>query len=45
VPDFDGAEEKNQNGQLKRTEIFKTANYQYFFAKISGFGLLVYRIN
>ena len=28
-------EKKVQNGRLKKTEFFKTANSQYFFAKIS----------
>ena len=29
---------KNQNGQLKKTEIFKSAKSYYFFATISGIG-------
>jgi hypothetical protein len=29
---------KNQNGRLKKTEIFNSPNSQYFFAKISGIG-------
>jgi hypothetical protein len=29
---------KNQNGRLKKTEIFKTANSPKNFAKISGIG-------
>ena len=29
----------------KKNEIFKTANYQYFFSKILGIGSKVYRIN
>jgi hypothetical protein len=34
-----------QNGRLKKTEFFETANSQYFFAKISGIGSLGSRIN
>ena len=29
---------KFQYGQLKKVEFFKTANFQYFFSKISGIG-------
>ena len=36
---------KNLYGQLIKTEIFKTANFQSFCAKISGIGPWVYRIN
>ena len=36
---------KNQNGRLKKTEIFKTTKSLYFLAKISGIGHWVYRIN
>ena len=35
---------KNQNGRLKKTEFFKIANSQYFFAKILGIGPWVSRI-
>jgi hypothetical protein len=38
-------QKKIHNGGLKKTEIFKTANSQYFFTKISGIGFWVYRIN
>jgi hypothetical protein len=31
-------EKKNQNGRLKKTEIFKTNNPRNFFAKISWIG-------
>ena len=30
---------KNQNGQLKKTEIFNSANSQYFSRKFQGFVL------
>ena len=36
---------KFQNGWLKNSEFFKTINSQYFFAKISGIGPWVSRIN
>ena len=35
---------KNQNGRLKKNEVFNSANSQYFFAKFSGIGPLVSRI-
>jgi hypothetical protein len=39
VLDFHEDEAKTiQFGQLKKTEIFKTANSQYFFTKTSGIG-------
>ena len=34
-----------QNGWLKKTEFFKTANSQYFFSKFSGIDPWVSRIN
>ena len=34
-----------QNGRLKKTMFFKTVNSQYFFAKLSGIGPWVSRIN
>ena len=40
-----GWSKKIQNGRLKKTEIFNSANSQYFFAKISGIGSWVNRIN
>jgi hypothetical protein len=36
---------KIQNGQLKKTEFFKIANSQNFFAKISWIGPWVSRID
>ena len=36
---------KNQNGPLKKTEFFKNANSQIFFAKISWIGPWVCRID
>ena len=36
---------KIQNGWLKKTTFFKTVNSQYFFAKLSGIGPWVSRIN
>ena len=38
-------EKKIQNGQLKKTEIFKIANSQIFFTKISQIGPWVSRID
>jgi hypothetical protein len=38
-------EKKIQNGRLKKTEIFKIANSQIFFAKISQIGPWVSRID
>ena len=31
-------EKKNQNGELKKTEIFNSPNSQYFFSKITWIG-------
>ena len=42
---FMGMKKKNQNGRLKKTEFFNSANSQYFFAKISWIGSWVSRIN
>ena len=42
---FIGMKQKNQNSWLKKTEIFNSPNSQYFFAKISGIGPWVSRIN
>ena len=37
MPDFDRNEVKaNQNGRLKKKEIFKTANSHYFLPKFQG---------
>ena len=36
MTDFHGDEKKNQNGRLKKTEIFNSLNSQYFFMKIYG---------
>ena len=36
---------KIQNGRLKKTEFFNSANSQYFFLKISGIGFWVNSIN
>jgi hypothetical protein len=36
---------KIQNGPLKKSEFFKTANSQYFFSKISWIGRGVSRID
>jgi hypothetical protein len=36
---------KNQNGQLKKTEIFNSPNSQYFFMKISWIGPWVSKID
>ena len=36
---------KNQNGRLKKTEIFNSPNSQYFFMKISWIGPWVSRIH
>ena len=36
---------KNQIGQLKKTQIFTSANFQYFFVKISWIGPWVSRID
>jgi hypothetical protein len=36
---------KIQNGRLKKTKFFKTANSQYFFSKISWIGPWVSRID
>ena len=36
---------KNQNGRLKKNEIFNSPNSQYFFVKIAGIGPYVSRIN
>ena len=38
-------QKKNQNGRLKKTEIFKIANSQSFFAKITQMGPWVSRID
>ena len=42
MPDFDGNEakksKKNQNGRLKKTEIFKNHQFSIFFAKILEIG-------
>ena len=35
----------NQNGRLKKTELFNSANYQYFLLKISEIDPWVYRLN
>jgi hypothetical protein len=40
-----GEAKKNQNGRLKKTEIFNSPNSQYFSAKISGIGPWISRIN
>ena len=47
LTDFDGNEVNFffQNGRLKKTEIFKTANSQKKFSKISGIGAYVSRID
>ena len=52
MTDFHGDEAKFffekkrvQNGRLKNTEFFKTANSKYFFLKFSGIGPWVSRIN
>jgi hypothetical protein len=45
MPDFDGDEAKKKFKNTKKKKIFKTANSHYFFAKISGIGPWVYRIN
>ena len=37
--------EEIQHGRLKKTEFFKNPNSQYFFAKISGIGPWLSRIN
>ena len=36
---------KNQNGRLKKTEIFNSPNSQYIFAKFLWIGPWVSRIN
>jgi hypothetical protein len=38
-------QKKNQNGRLKKHEIFKTANSQIVFVKISRIGPWVSRID
>jgi hypothetical protein len=38
-------QKKFQNGRVKKTEIFKTANSRNFFAKISWIGLRISSIN
>ena len=38
-------EKKNQNGRLKKIEIFNPANSQFFFVKFSGIGPWVGAIN
>ena len=38
-------QKKNQNGRLKKTEIFNSPNSQYFFMKISWIGPWFSRIN
>ena len=37
--------EKNQKGQLKKTEFLNSADSQYFFTNILGIGPCVSRIN
>jgi hypothetical protein len=50
LTDFHGDEakkdlKKNQNGRLRKTEFFNSANSQYFFMKISGTRPWTYGIN
>ena len=40
-----GWSKKKSKWPTQKTEIFKTANSQYFFDKILGIGLWIYRIN
>jgi hypothetical protein len=42
---FKKSEKKFQNGRLKKTEFFKIADSQKFFAKISQIGPWVSRID
>jgi hypothetical protein len=43
--DWEKTKQNNQNGRLKKPAFFRTANSQYFFAKISGIDPWVSRIN